>query len=397
MNKILLTLAISLFIFCGFGNIIALSFDNAYLVNVIDNSQSNRSVLIADFIVSRVIEVDINGSIVWEYTDAITPIDVERLDNGNTLISESYGYERVIEVDRDGNIIWEYNGEVSPFHPADSERLENGNTLITLGRLNQRGIIEVDINGYIVWEYNCTGLFYTGDLERLENGNTLIIIHYSEYNAKIIEVDNDGSKVWEYKSANVPTDVERLENGNTLISYANNQVIEIDIDSNIIWEYSGAINPIDIERLENGNTIIIDGEDNRVIEVDHDGNIIWEYIMLDQPIDVEIINEQSYNNPPVVEIHKPKLAVYINDREIMPFFIPLIFGNIQICPYAYDEESEITQLDIFIDNILMESFPIVPDNWTWDIFSLGKHKIKLTAYDEKGKSASIELNVWKFF
>jgi DNA-binding beta-propeller fold protein YncE len=116
-----------------------------------------------------------------------------------------------------------------------------------------------------------------------------------------------------------------------------------------------------------------------------------------QAFDMSTVYINEDNIIPIVEIHKPINVIYINDQEIVPFFTPLIFGNIQIWPYAIDNESGISQLDLFIDDVLKKSFPAVPYSWTWDIFSFGKHTIKLVAYDGVENSASTELDVWKFF
>jgi predicted Rdx family selenoprotein len=302
MKKILMTFVVIILVFNGFGEFVSADLDKTNLSVLTNNAYTNVSTLIADFVISQVIEIDINGNVIWEYNEASTPIDVERLDNGNTLIVESYGQERVIEVDIDGNVVWEYKGEVFPFHPADAERLQNGNTLITFGKLNQRGIIEVDINGNIVWEYDCNGLFYTGDLERLENGNTLMIISVTENDTCVIEVDINGNVVWDYKgevSPFHPADAERLQNGNTLIANYNGLVIEIDINKNIIWEYNETNSTIDAERLYNGNTLIVDSRDARVIEVDNDGNLVWEYVMVNEPSDVERIDNQPPDKPSI--------------------------------------------------------------------------------------------------
>ncbi len=302
MKKILILLVVGIFVLNGLGVFELASTDSTLLSVLINNYPINGTTLIADFVIGKIIEVDINGNVVWEYNEASTPIDVERLNNGNTLIVESYGKERVLEVDIDGNVVWEYKGETFPFHPADAERLQNGNTLITFGRLNQRGIIEVDINGNIVWEYDCTGLFYTGDLERLDNGNTLMIISVTENDSWLIEVDIDGNVVWEYNGDEFPfypSDVERLQNGNTLIANYNGHVIEVDIDGEIVWEYNETNSTIDVERLYNGYTLIVDSRDARVIEVDNEGNLVWEYGMVNEPSDVERIDNQSPDAPSI--------------------------------------------------------------------------------------------------
>lgn len=411
MKKILLILIFCILFFSGMGEVAALYMDRKYSIRITNNFQSDDTTLIADFVVSHVIEVDINGTIVWEYSQASTPIDIERLDNGNTLITESYGQERVIEVDHNGNVVWEYSGEVSPFHPADSERLENGNTLITFGQLNQRGIIEIDANGIIVWEYNCSGLFYTDDLERLENGNTLIIIHETEYNAKVIEVDYNGNVIWEYAGENIPSDAERLENNNTLITTYNGQVIEIDIDCNIVWEYNGAYIPVDIERLENGNTLITDRGLNCIIEVDIDGNIVWEYTMLDQPADAERIINQPLNNPPTVEIINP-IEDFFHLSGIPLFLTPLdliantlSIGGFKAMPITINATDDIDSsanlnVKVYINGEEQGVAIFCPvgrvHEWVWSGWAFGLYDLKVTAEDSHGAISSAEMEVWSF-
>ena len=231
---------------------------------------------------SNVIEIDNNGTVVWEKTGLNIPHDAERLDNGNTLITE-YGGNRVIEVNYTGTTVWQKTGL---FNPRDAERLSNGNTLIT-DYGNDR-IIEVDNNGTIVWEKG--GLDYAHDAERLENGNTLITEHY-----RVIEVDYNGTIVWEKGGLWQPVDADRLDNGNTLITDLNNNyVIEVDYNGTIIWQYlGGLIEPYDAERLDNGNTLISDTINWRIIEVDYNGTIIWQ-ITNCHSRDVERINRPPY-------------------------------------------------------------------------------------------------------
>ena len=90
----------------------------------------------------------------------IVPQDVERLSNGNTLITDA-GNNRVIEVDTDKNIVWNYT--VTDY-PYDAERLDNGNTLITDS--GAHNLIEVDSDGNIVW--NCSAKILFFDVEVLE-------------------------------------------------------------------------------------------------------------------------------------------------------------------------------------------------------------------------------------
>ena len=74
--------------------------------------------------------------------------------------------------------------------PCDVERLPNGNTLITdAGDETGLGseVIEVDALGNLVWNYS-EGLRFAHSAKRLENGNTLIS---DTSNDRIFEVNNE--------------------------------------------------------------------------------------------------------------------------------------------------------------------------------------------------------------
>ena len=213
-------------------------------------------------------------------------------ERGNTLIADSSS-RRVIEVDNNGSIVWEYSTGLST--SWDTERLDNDNTLIT--KKENHSIIEVDYYGNIVWEKS-TGLNYPLDAERLDNGNTLIT---DRGNNRIIEVDYYGNIVWEITGLNIPYDAERLDNGNTLITESwGNRVIEVNYSGYIVWEKStGLDSPLDADRLDNGNTLITDYIYDLVIEVDYYGTIVWEITGLNSPTDAERINRPPYqpSNP----------------------------------------------------------------------------------------------------
>ncbi|VUT25419.1 MAG: hypothetical protein MASP_00971 [Candidatus Methanolliviera sp. GoM_asphalt] len=198
----------------------------------------NGNTLIADTGNRRVIEVTPDGEIVWEYygeeSKALGLSGVRRLANGNTLIPSSPFTEDdvpfVIEVTPDKKIVWEYSEAIGS---SLGQRLENGNTLMT-DMVNPR-VIEVTPDGEIVWEYS-EGVVFPFVAQRLKNGNTLIGDQYQEgiqigpdYSGqRVIEVTPDKEIVWEYYTFTNPAGFERLENGNTLIGdFFKNRVIEV--------------------------------------------------------------------------------------------------------------------------------------------------------------------------
>jgi len=89
--------------------------------------------------------------------------DPRMLDNGNILVFDNgahrparvVGYSRVLEVNPDGQIVWEFKEE-SPLNYYSSfisgcQRLPNGNTLICEGAIGR--FIEVTPDKEVVWEY----------------------------------------------------------------------------------------------------------------------------------------------------------------------------------------------------------------------------------------------------
>ena len=68
---------------------------------------SNGNTLITNHGEEKVTEVNSLGETIWEIDGLIKPWDSERLENGNTLIAD---LSRVIEVDPDGDIVWEATG-----------------------------------------------------------------------------------------------------------------------------------------------------------------------------------------------------------------------------------------------------------------------------------------------
>jgi hypothetical protein len=199
----------------------------------------NGSTLIADTGNRRVIVVTPDKKMLWEYygeeSKALGISSVRKLTNGNILIA-SMPFTKddvpfVIEVTPHKEIVWEYT-EV--LRPSLGQRLENGNTLMT-DMANPR-VIEVTPDKEIVWEYSGEELACPYVAQRLKNGNTLIGDQFqkgikigSSYRGqRVIEVTPHKEIVWEYYTFTNPAGFERLENGNTLIGdFVKNRVIEV--------------------------------------------------------------------------------------------------------------------------------------------------------------------------
>lgn len=128
----------------------------------------NGHILICDENNNRAIEVirkiPLGGDIVWQYGSGDPTINepvsgvafASRLKNDHTLITDS-NHNRIVEIDQDNNVVWEYftctdpncnqRGGTGPL-PTRAVRLKNGHTLIS-DQYNHR-VIEVNHGKQIV-------------------------------------------------------------------------------------------------------------------------------------------------------------------------------------------------------------------------------------------------------
>ena len=311
-------------------------------------------ILIGDQFNNRVIEVDKQHNILWQFGDGssvpgphsvVAPNDEERVGN-LTLIAGTgapAGAEptcpngcpdnRVLLVDRGGRIVWQYgkagvggSGFNELNTPVCTVALPNGDILIT-DQANER-VIEVDLNRNIRWQYGTTGVSGSGPnqlnnpncAELLGNGEILIA---DENNNRVIQVDRMHNIKWSYgnpkntKILNGAAFASRLPTGDTLITDSlNNRIVEVNPLKHVIWEYStterhGSMaqpNPTRAVRLANGDTLISDQFNHQVIRVDFLERILWEQGMigvpgkgfdqLNAPYDAKVIGDYTGLTPP---------------------------------------------------------------------------------------------------
>ncbi len=216
---------------------------------------------------NRVILVDPFGNIVWQYgqfgqtgsgPDLLnTPVQCTWLPTADVLITDQAN-NRIIEVNLDKKIVWQYPGmntnEADQLNgPNSAELLANGHILIA-DQGNNRAI-EVTRGEKIVRTFTAGGtVSIVAFASRLDNGDTLLT---DSGNSRAVEVDADDNIVWQYVTdtdplsvpAPLPTRAIRLHNGNTLISdQFNNRVIEVTPAGDIAADYGlplagGPVNP----------------------------------------------------------------------------------------------------------------------------------------------------------
>ena len=312
------------------------------------------NILISDQFNNRVIEVDpLNNQVVWQFGDGSAmpgPTSVVGVNDAQrvgrlTLVAGTGappGSEpdcpngcpdnRVMLIDKNGNIVWQY-GQAgvtgSGFNqlntPVQNTYLPGGHVLIT-DQGNQR-VIEVTKKLKIVWQQGMTGVAGSGfnqlnnpnSAELLDNGNILIA---DESNNRVIEVDRSHHVVWHYGSPssnklNGAAFASRLPNGNTLITDSNNnRILEVTSGGKIVFKYVTNTRPGSVAqplptravRLATGNTLISDQFNDQVIEIDPSGNIVFSQGMigvvgngfneLNAPYDAKVVGDYTGLTPP---------------------------------------------------------------------------------------------------
>lgn len=263
----------------------------------------------------RVVEVDMTGEVIWEYTIPQELIegqpvgfDAELLENGNILIVLSDS--GIYEVDRDGNMVWTYE---DPQVSHDADRLANGNTLVNFGNNDKKtdaAVKEVSPDGELVWEWYVKDVYgnsefkdlepeggwaHANAVQRLSNGNTMVSLR--NFYLTVI-VDEDGNLVEEFDWSSFGTDTdphepEINEDKGTLLTCLQNDspyvAVEIDMETEeTLWTYTNTDlrTTRDCDRLSNGNVLIVavdtrgtkgDQSDDvsTMLEVTSEGEIVW--------------------------------------------------------------------------------------------------------------------------
>jgi len=240
--------------------------------------------------------IDEQGEVIW---DAEKPgaRDGWVLENGNILICWS---KEIKEYNDQSEVIFEYLLDTTENKELGTvQRLDNGNTLITELGKNPR-LLEVDSEGSIAVEVPLlpetdNAHMQTRMARKLSNGNYLVP-HLLAF--KVKEYTPDGEVVNSFatdmdflggrEAKNWPFTAIRLENGNTLINLTNgNKTIEVDATGEVVWKVSNddfPDNPFDdpcgAQRLPNGNTVIASyhaKEGIKLFEITREKEMVWKY------------------------------------------------------------------------------------------------------------------------
>ncbi len=213
---------------------------------------------------STLYEMDQKGVEVWKKDKILSPWSCQGLPNGNRLVT-SYSSRSIHEFDEAGKEVWTKTG--LPGNPFSVQRLNNGNTLVSC---SNNHVYEYSPEGTIAWETVLPGV--PRSAQRLDNGNTLIAV-YSR--SEVVEVDPNGKIVWRMPNMFSPINAQRLPDGHTVIAqYNTRKIIELDAGGKTVWTKQWNTTMYDVQRLSTGHTLIADSAGFK--EIDRDGKIIYQ-------------------------------------------------------------------------------------------------------------------------
>lgn len=98
-----------------------------------------------------------------------------------------------------------------------------------------------------------------------------------------------------------------------------------------------------------------------------------------------------------VTITSPETGIYVANKKLFPFFVPVVFGSIDIDAMVSTlNRSFVDRVEFYIDDHQMAVDTMPPYSWRWNIRSFGAHQVQVIAY-QNDKTASDVLKVWKIF
>jgi len=219
------------------------------------------------------------------------------LPNGHVVIAWA---NEVKELDRAGKVHFHYPISKENKEIGTVERLANGNTLITELGAKPR-LLEVKPDGTIAVEFalqpeTANAHMQTRMARKLPSGNYLVphllafkVKEYDPTGKVVSELATDLEQLGGRKAENWPFTAIRLAEGNTLVNLTHgNKTVEFDAAGKVVWSVSNDdfpdrkpfADPCGGQRLPNGNTVIASygaKKGIRIFEVTRDKKIVWTY------------------------------------------------------------------------------------------------------------------------
>jgi outer membrane protein assembly factor BamB len=218
---------------------------------------------------NRVFEVGRDGKERWGIDNVQFPVDAWVLPSNRVLIAEFNG-RRVSERDFKGKVLWSKDGLLGS--PINVQRLRNGNTFIA----TQVQILEVDRAGKTVYTIDNRKLHSIMAACRARNGNIICL----GQNGDCRTLDTTGRQLKSFptnRQAGWTSGIDVSDSGRILVSLPNrNKVAEFDADGKLILEVDAPA-VTTATSLPNGHILVASHAAQRVFELDRAGKIVWQH------------------------------------------------------------------------------------------------------------------------
>ena len=253
--------------------------------------------LIADAGNRRVVELDRDQNIVWQYGNGMIgrrtlsfPRSVEPVTNGNLLIADTAN-NRVLEVNHDTVRQWPVDDATPLFWPRAARRLASGGLLIADGR-NGR-VVEVSAQGKITRVVDaldlphCPRLKDPHDVRLLDDGRLLIV---DPPNNLVVKADWEGHVSWSAGNGTAvklkdPHSAQLLADGTVLISDSgNHHLVCVDGTGQAVRYIEAFYRGKECFKLNRPRfaevgtddvMVVVDTANNRVLAANGDGQLVW--------------------------------------------------------------------------------------------------------------------------
>ena len=266
----------------------------------------------------RTFEMNEQDEIVWEYEG--NSKDMLKLPNGNYLITYK---TKVVEVTPAKEIVWTYKSKVNPEFMS-AQRLQNGQTLVTELGARPR-LVEVDAEGKITSEIliqpETNNVHMQSRMARkLENGKYLvphrIMPFVKEYNkrGKVVRIFRvDIPELGGTEAKNGSFAAIRLKDGSTVVTCASgNRMVVFNKKGKVVWhlsteEVDGHLQDVcGLQVLKNGNFLVScygnQAKDGlKMMEITRDKKVVW-----------------TYQNPEVTYVHNVQVLSTNGEAEHLP-------------------------------------------------------------------------------
>ena len=271
--------------------------------------------LVSDTRNHRILLIDSDGNnsqLLLADGNLCDPKYADVLSNGNYLVCET-GNARVVELDGQGHVVWQYGSPLMTrrflSYPRSVDVTGSGGYLVAdtahdrIIEINDGQIRELPFLGE-------PGLFWPRCVRMLPSGSLLIA---DARNCRIVEVSDDGHVLRQLSHIDLdgqtlqdPHDVRMLSNGHLLVTDSQSDLV-------VVVDWSGRVHqaiglggsvclddPHSAQQLDDGSIVIADTGHHRILVVDPHGKIVREISTV-------------HTNSSCLRLHRPRYVEVIAD------------------------------------------------------------------------------------